>query len=215
VYLFNLDEAEAAIGTGGGGHAIVEFQSIYVTYFPVEEMELYRAGPDAGAPVPFFLGVHELAHVLSHQALGKPGTRLLSEGLAVALDGGYGLVLRYVAGGRRIFDQKTLGSWMAQYRDSGRLLAPAELLEEQDRLEEALFYPQAGCFVLFVEEKFGLEALKTLFTAPDSDFRRVFRDLTGHGLEEIRDAYLEFVDALSPSRKDPPRGKSFLLFSGL
>ena len=193
LYLYNRDEAEEVIGTSGGGHAIGEFQAIYYTYFPVERARLYR-GP--GGSEPYFIGLHELTHVISHQTLGKPGTRLLAEGLAVALDGGYG-VRPAPERPPGTYLQVTVERWVNENLAS--LLGPRELFDRQERLDEALFYPQAGAFVRFLLERpGGLEAVKALFTAPEAEFPAAFLRAAGTSLEGVRGEYLAWCASLDP-----------------
>ena len=180
-----------------GGHAIGEFQAIYYTYFPVERARLYR-GPGSE---PYFIGLHELTHVISHQTLGKPGTRLLAEGLAVALDGGYG-VRPAPERPPGTYLQVTVERWVNENLAS--LLGPRELFDRQERLDEALFYPQAGAFVRFLLERpGGLEAVKALFTAPEAEFPAAFLRAAGTSLEGVRGEYLAWCASLDPSRAQP------------
>ncbi|MBN2780479.1 MAG: hypothetical protein JXR21_00780, partial [Candidatus Marinimicrobia bacterium] len=84
IYLYNSDEAAEHIGTSGGGHAIPKLNAIYFTYLPGQREHTDPYGIENP-----LMGAHELAHVISHRTLGYPGTKLMSEGYANWLDGGY------------------------------------------------------------------------------------------------------------------------------
>ena len=120
----------------------------------------------------------------------------MSEGLAVALDGGYGVRPDpFRPPGSYL--QVTIGRWVREHLDV--LLAPRELFDRQERLDEPSFYPQAGAFVLFLLERpGGLEAVKALLTAPAAEFPAAFLQAAGSSLEAVHGEYLAWCAALPP-----------------
>ncbi|MDZ7797732.1 MAG: hypothetical protein U5N56_12130 [Candidatus Marinimicrobia bacterium] len=85
IYLYNQDEALEHIGTSGGGHALPKVNTFYYAFIPGQNERRDKYGIENP-----FVGAHEMVHVITHRALGYPGTKLMSEGYAVWLDGSYG-----------------------------------------------------------------------------------------------------------------------------
>ena len=105
--------------------------------------------------------VHELTHLVAATAWGKPGSPLLSEGLATAagkdiLEGGGYLPYNEIC--------------TALYA-AGEMPAMADLAAEPAAFEGHLRYPfnyfGAGCFVGYLVELRGIDALRTAYPAPD------------------------------------------------
>ena len=180
IYLHNQDEAVTHIGTGGGGHSIPKFNAFYFSFFHAGREYTDQYGVENP-----FLGAHELVHVISHQTLGYPGTKLMSEGYANWLDGSYA---KYDI--RAIF---------LSYRDNEpeKIMTPDELLFQTERPDE-VYYPNAGVFTAFLVRHYRIEKVNRLFTSGKevfiSDFGRIFDE----SWEEMNEKYALYTERLSP-----------------
>ncbi len=97
------------------------------------------------------IGAHETCHVFSHTLWGKAHGLWIDEGLAVYSDDQWqGLPLHSVA--------KVL-------LDRGKLLPVADLVDNNwiKKHPDMVTYPELGSFVKFLYEKYGLEAVKSLW----------------------------------------------------
>jgi hypothetical protein len=121
------------------------------------------------------LGAHELVHVIAEQSFGRGHTRLMSEGLAVAISGWYG--------GRPLYE------WRADTVPGGGLAAIGELLDNEDGYPEAYFYPQAGSFVRFLLDSGSPARIAAIYPPDQTDLRRVFRTVFGLSLDEVEGEY--------------------------
>jgi len=178
VYLYNQDEADALIGTDGGGHAIPKFNCYYYTYIANRKklVDQYQVED----PV---IGAHELAHVITHRLLGYPGTKMMSEGYAVWLDGIYG--------GYRIAD--IVRSYRHQQPE--KILTPNQLLTETNR-KESVYYPNAGVFLRFLVNAYGVESINMLFSRPSENLKDEFHYVTNTTWEEMSARYNSYIEAL-------------------
>ena len=178
IYIYNKDEANERIGTNSGGHAISRYLSIYYTY-------IYDIPPFTdhfGVEDPF-LGAHEMVHVITHFLFGSPGTRLMSEGYAVWIDGSYA---------RHSIDT-IIKSYLVNKPE--RILTPDELLSETVDLEY-IYYPNAGIFTRFLVHSYGIEKINGLFTVRKDDFKKEFEKQTGVTWETMCLDYNTFLEKL-------------------
>ena len=175
VYLFNKDEAKRLIGTNTGGHAIPRFNTYYYTF--LTDMPGYTDQYGIENP---FLGAHELVHVITHRSIGYPGTKLMSEGYAVWLDGTYA---RY-----------SISDIICTYRDNApnKILTPDQLLSEATD-DESVFYPNSGVLVRFLVQTYGIEKINSLFTLPEEKFKKEFTRQTGSSWETMCAEYEEYI----------------------
>ncbi|MFO8022217.1 MAG: hypothetical protein R6U65_07110 [Perlabentimonas sp.] len=178
IYLYNKDEANNLIGTNAGGHAIPKFNTFYYTF--LVGMNDFTDMYGVGNP---YVGAHELVHVITHQTLGYPEIKLMSEGYAVWLDGSYG---RY-----------PIVDIMKHYRENepNKVLTPNQLLYESTT-DESIYYPNSGLFTKFLVHTYGLENINKLFIAPRDYFKEEFKTLTGVSWEEMVCEYSEYVKNL-------------------
>ena len=178
IYLYNKDEAEEFIGTNSGGHSIPKLHCFYYTYLPDKPDYTDQYGIENP-----YLGAHELVHVITHRCLGYPGTKMMSEGYAVWLDGSYG--------GNDIKDI------MIHYRDNEpeKILSPTQLLNETTEIE-AIYYPNAGTFIKFLVSRYNIENINTLFTIRENDFISRFYQHTATDWQDMSDKYFNYVDNL-------------------
>jgi len=178
IYLYNKDEAEEAIGTAGGGHSIPAFLSYYYTF--IYDIPFYT---DQYGIVDPYLGAHEMVHVISHHRLGVPGTKVMSEGYAVWLDGGYA--------------RHDINKIVIHYRDQEpeKLLTPDQLLYESVE-SESVYYPNAGVFLRYLVRNYGIETCNELFTTGMDDFIPHFETSSGESWEEMSERYADYLEAL-------------------
>lgn len=178
IYLFNKDEANALIGTNNGGHAIPKFNTFYYTFLSVlaeytDQYGIYKPQ----------LGAHELVHIITHKTLGYPGTKLMSEGYAVWIDGGYaGYSIKEI---------------LKTYRDHQpvKILTPDELLFETVT-NESVYYPNCGVFTGFLVKNYGPDIVNSLFTSTQSGFKNDFEFQSNESWEILCDRYSAFIDNL-------------------
>ena len=115
-------------------------------------------------------GPHEFAHVVSENVWGKPASpeRWIGEGLAVYCDGKWqGAALDSIC--RTLYKQ-------------GGLLPLKELIFRFADHSELITYPEAGCFVRFLWETYGIDAVKEIWKHGTMTIERV----TGKDLKELQ-----------------------------
>ncbi len=195
IYLYNEDEALEKIGTSGGGHAITEYNSFYYTYW---DRDIFL---NEAPGISHYMGAHELVHVITHQAVGLPGNRVLSEGLAVAVDGVYGVMEDVNGKLERIPIPVWVRHWKSGMGGAHRkLVSPRELFQGQYSLSEDVFYTQSGAFTLFLLEKYGdgdersLREVCRLLTVPPDEISASLKKLTGYDLDQIQAPYMEYLE---------------------
>lgn len=158
IYLYDPSEAER-LGFPGetGGFANPFTQTVRVVY-----------GGTA-------LAAHELAHVIAEQSWGRSHTRLMSEGLAVAIKGRYGGV--------------GLSEWRTDTVAEGGLASIGGLLDREDDVPERYFYPQAGSFVRFLLDRNGRARLAAIYNPTADALRAAIRDVYGLSLADLEREY--------------------------
>ena len=184
IYLFNYDESMEKLGSNGGGRTDAVKREMYCTYYNIPFLDQVRNRME-------YLGVHEMVHVVSINELGIPAIRLMSEGYAVALDGGYSTDIS--PSGEHI--RKTIEGNMKFLAQNSKILPPNELVQDNN-LEESLFYPQAGFFIDFLFKKYGINKINLLFTATKDNFTNEFSNVTGDNFNTIGNEYLSVCDSL-------------------
>ncbi len=179
IYLYNQDEAKEKIGTSTGGHSIPQYLTYYYAFqnIPVADSDGFDA----------YIGAHELVHVVSFHLLGTPGTRMMSEGYAVAIDGSYAFTKNFEGG----YQFKSVKTWMSEYYREGKILKPSQMLANDD-LAERIFYPNAGYFVNFIFNTYGIQTANKLFIASVEDFKNEFKKLTGQNFNEMEKIYGDY-----------------------
>mgnify|MGYP006896934607 FL=1 len=178
IYLYNEDEADDLIGTSSGGHSIPKYNTFYYTFMTsVKEMT-----DNFGIENPV-IGAHELVHVITHRALGYPGTRLMSEGYAVWLDGTYG--------------GYAVDSIIVKYREEepAKIMSPDQLLQESIT-RESVYYPNCGLLTRFLVHRYGVEKINQLFTTGRKNFKEQFNELTATSWSEMSREYGSFIQQL-------------------
>lgn len=202
IYLYNYDEAAQKIGTSGGGHSIPERCTVYYAYrsdytpFPAPFITAFnQSGIQAVTRPEVYMGAHEMVHVITHRVLGKPGTKMMSEGYAVAVDGW----MRITSSGSE-YRGVPIGEWMKTFYQDGmdylsrpRILSPKQMLTNPS-VDELVFYVNAGYFVQFLLCRYGPEEIHPLFNLTSGSFEAAFQGQTGEEFAAMETAYMEYLD---------------------
>ncbi|MHC1690023.1 MAG: hypothetical protein AB9833_04250 [Bacteroidales bacterium] len=178
IYLFNRDEAYNLIGTNGGGLSVPKYNSFYYTY--INNLAAYTDKYQIKNPT---IGAHELIHVITHKCLGYPGTKMMSEGYAVWLDGSYG--------------RKNISEIIKYYRDNSpkKIMLP-DLMIKNETIPESIYYPNVGTFIAFLVKCFGVETVNKLFTVNSSEFIPTFENITHSGWNQLNVKYKKYINEL-------------------
>mgnify|MGYP006295443191 CR=1 FL=1 len=178
VYLYNKDQAQEKIGTATGGMAQSRYLTIYYSF-------IYDIGPyrDKYGIENAFVGAHEMVHVITHHLLGNPGTKLMSEGYAVWLDGSYA--------------RNNINTYISKFREEypQHLLSPTELLNESVE-DEMIYYPNAGVFTRYLVKNYGIENINRLFSVSKENFKKKFEKLANKTWEEMEENYQIYLNNL-------------------
>lgn len=178
IYLYNLDESSKKIGTNYGGHSIPLYNTFYYSFFRLDSDYVDKYGI-----INPFLGAHEMAHVITHKLLGMPGTKLMSEGYANWLDGGY--------------SKYSIIDILKYYRDneSYKVIDPITLLLDES-LEDSVYYPNVGVFIGFLINTYGVESVNSLFTVERDIFINSFYSVTGDQWSKMSEKYSQYIKLL-------------------
>jgi hypothetical protein len=181
IYLFNSDEALDAIGTQTGGHAIPDRSAIYYSFVKPAYTDIRG--------MLTYMGAHEMVHIITHRLLGKPFSKMMSEGYATAIDGAFGLKFS----GSENLMAKPVSQWMNEHFANNLVLTPDQLLFDTDQ-SESVYYPNAAFFISYLWQRFGVETINHLFLTPSNHFKNRFRQITGLSFDLVANDYLEFVE---------------------
>ena len=96
---------------------------------------------------------HEITHVITWNAIGKPGTTFLNEGLAVTMDGVWHAVSDPIT---------DLHQWTKKFMDEDKLPAISEMVSSWNSLDTLITYPVSGSFVSYLVDKYGMEKFKKM-----------------------------------------------------
>jgi hypothetical protein len=175
IYLFNLDESNS--GTTNG------IDKIYFLYLPSDSFKTIDTIR--------YIGCHELAHLIAGIEIGHPPTFLMNEGYATALDGFYGF-----------------------YKDSTNFYVPYPIKLRNcrtgsflsiDQLLDAPFnfdlYPQIGCFIQYLFNRFETRTVNKLYTLDAANIRSRFYSITGCRWDSLGLDYLKYLDSICQGLK--------------
>lgn len=178
IYLYNKDQAKQAIGTAGGGLSQSRYMTIYYTF--IHDIEPYTDQYSIKNP---FVGAHEMVHIITHNLLGNPGTKMMSEGYAVWLDGSYG--------------RKDINYYIKEFKAEypEYVMTPTQLLNESFE-DEMIYYPNAGILIRYWVRQFGVEKINKLFPVSRENFKEKFKKITGTSWDEMEIHYSNYLDNL-------------------
>jgi len=176
----------------------------YNKYLSREHMgEIYGVSNTNGIADPVAFAIHTLWPIDNHEvihlyssAFGR-AVALFSEGLAVAHQ------TNPAAGD---FTPKWSGTPVhtlaRQFRDTGRLVAIGDLITSNGfrRFDSNVTYPEAGSFVRYLIDRFGLPSMKQLFAAgtPNDSaiqVRDAFQSIFGLSIDDAERDWLAMLDA--------------------
>lgn len=134
----------------------------------------------------FTAAQHEVTHVITHNALGEPGTYFMSEGTAMSIA---------MPGTWRFWNGSPLDLCARQMIISGQMPSLNALIDngQWGKLESDITYPASGSFLLYLIERFGSGPIKQLFNTSSRDFPNRFKETTGFTLEDIESAWKAFL----------------------
>jgi hypothetical protein len=179
IYLYNLDEAKAKIGTNGGGFASTN-KMVPKIFFTFRSQPIFD--PIRNKNV--YVGIHEMVHVVTRNQFGRARSAFFGEGYANAIDGCYGA---------KVFDDQLVfrrnDSTVMKIKEHGSLLSPHDLLYD-DKIPAREFYPQIGCLVGWMFETYGVEPINELYGVNRYKIENEFSSVTGDTFDEMTGKYL-------------------------
>lgn len=180
IFLFNQDEAKEKIGTNGGGFASLNKfkRHIYFTFHSKPYLNTVLNKYD-------YLGVHEMVHIITINQLGNLRTRFFGEGYSNAIDGNYGG--EYVNG---VLTRRRNDSTLIKIKGNGKILTPSELLYK-DSIPEFEYYPQIGCLINWMFEKYGVDKINLLYDLKSDKIEAEFLKVTGVAFTDMENEYME------------------------
>lgn len=122
-------------------------------------------------------GPHEFAHVVSENVWGRPASpeRWIGEGLAVYCDG--------------TWQGATLDSLCRTLYNQGKLLPLKELIFGFAGHSELTTYPEAGCVVQFLWERYGEDAIEEIWRHGTTAIGRI----TGKDLDGLQSEWTSWL----------------------
>jgi len=127
---------------------------------------------------------HEIAHVITWNTLGEPGTLFLSEGVAVAMDGEWHSKLDTIT---------DLHLWVKKFIEEGTLPCLDDLIEYWGSVSGSISYPLSGSFVLYLLHKYGAERFKQLFyRATSANFYDEFQKIYNISLPVVEQMWKDY-----------------------
>lgn len=182
IFLFNQDEAKEKIGTNGGGFASLNKfkRHIYFTFHSKPYFNTILNKYD-------YLGVHEMVHIITFNQLGNLRTRFFGEGYSNAVDGNYG-------GGNinGILTRSRNDSALIKIKENGKILAPSELLYK-DSIPEYEYYPQIGCLINWMFNKYGVDKINLLYDLKRDEIETEFLEVIGVTFTDMENEYMEYL----------------------
>jgi hypothetical protein len=179
IFLYNLDEARDKIGTNSGGYSFPGERTIYYTFARTKN-------PLNGKNI--YLGMHEMVHLVTTAEIGNAKTRFMGEGYAVAFTGNYS---GYKDSIGEIY-KKSIEMWMKEYITKGEILKPIELINDS-KLPERVFYPQAGFFIDWLIDNYGIEKANKLYVLRKGRIKKDFEHITGEKFEDMEKRYVSYL----------------------
>lgn len=182
IFLFNQDEAKEKIGTNGGGFASLNKfkRHIYFTFHSKPYLNTVLNKYD-------YMGVHEMVHIITINQIGNVRTSFFGEGYSNAIDGNYGG--ENVNG---ILTRRRNDSTLITIIKNGKLLKPSELLYN-DSIPESLYYPQIGCLINWMFEKYGVAKINLLYGLKRDKIKAEFFKVTGVAFSDMENEYMEYL----------------------
>lgn len=152
--------------------------TIYYTF--IHDIEPYTDQYGIDNP---FVGAHEMVHIITHNLLGNPGNKMMSEGYAVWLDGSYG--------------RKDINYYIRKFKSDypEYIMTPTQLLNESIE-DEMIYYPNAGVLIRYWVREFGVEKINRLFQVSRENLKEKFEKITETSWDEMENHYSNYLNSL-------------------
>lgn len=177
-YLHNTG-ADAGFGDDGNGGnrsgiAYPDTETVKAACVPPLDENLYA------------LLAHEVNHVIMINALGRPGTSFVNEGLASAM-----LSERFHRIGPSFYHR-----WAQQRRAQLPRMSLLADDEQWKSVAQPMSYGASASFLAYLLQTYGRDPMKAIFTAPSAQFQERFRQAFGRTLDEAEAEWLLFIAAV-------------------
>jgi len=171
IYASIRDKEENAREPGASCYAAPTLETVISVYDPPHDV--------------WAIGCHELVHVVMYWNVGAAVSYLLSEGIAVAVDGyWWGKPLHNNTAG--LLDQGSLKSLDTMFNN--KLWYP---IHNED---EYLYYNQAGSFVKYLVDQYGIQPFKLFYTrAFYRQFQQTFQDIYQFSIDDFYNEWIDFL----------------------
>jgi LysM repeat protein len=136
-----------------------------------------------------YIATHELTHLFFSNTFGTPASTMLSEGTAVYTG------MEFIRGSRHM----PLEAFCAAYLQAGVLPDISGSLSFTGHILDLENYYAAGCFVKYLVDAYGIDALKLVYHAGD------YSDVYGRSLVELEQDWRVYLATVPvPAGLDPP-----------
>lgn len=175
IYLYShQDQSNGLTESSANGLAHPFMESVEAIY----SNELKAIGRDGVA-------AHEMVHVVATLTLANPQSRVLSEGLAVALDDFWNDPKRSIT---------TLHGWSVYYYKSEAMPSLTQLSDNWKSYSANLSYPVSGSFVRFLIDRYGIGKFKKMYIkAEGKSMARAFEMVYGFPFEEVESTWRRYL----------------------
>jgi len=134
---------------------------------------------------------HEITHVITWNAIGKPGTTFLNEGLAVTMDGVWHAVSDPIT---------NLHQWTKKFLDDNKLPTINEMVNNWDSFSGLITYPVSGSFVSYLIDEYGIEKFKEILVeAKKYNFNSKCQKIYNKELNELEQEWIIYVGEITAS----------------
>jgi len=138
------------------------------------------------------VAAHEMVHVVATLTLANPQSRVLSEGLAVALDDFWNDPRRSIT---------TLHGWSVYYYQSEAMPSLTKLSDDWNSYTPNLSYPVSGSFVRYLIDYYGIEKFKKMYIKAESkSLARAFEIEYNIPFAEVESAWRTYLVQYSSQR---------------
>ncbi len=170
-----------------GADARLESNYSGVAYPDTEAMRAVCVPPLDGNL--FGLLSHEANHVIQQNALGRPGTAFMNEGLPSAV-----LSTRFHA-----FGTEFLYQWTATHASA---IPPLVALSDDEKWDGGdTAYKASASFLAYLLGRFGSAPIKQLYQVPSPQFADRVREIYGRTLDDLERDWRDFCAARGGTRR--------------
>lgn len=132
---------------------------------------------------------HEITHVIAWNAIGKPGTTFLNEGLAVTMDGIWHAVSDPIT---------NLHQWTKKFMDEDKLPAVDDMVNNWNLFSGLITYPVSGSFVSYLLDEYGIEKFKEMLVEANKyNFNSKCQEIYNRELNELELDWKVYIEEVS------------------